>query len=87
MVIVLTSENPDLYRDDRTHLLNEIALNRIGRELDGKHIKYSLMTISINNYEANKIVFGATQINKELGAIARYLKAQSQNLWDLGFRT
>ncbi len=73
MVIFLTSENPDLYRDERTKLLNENALNRIGKELSSKHIKYNLMTISINNYESNKIVFGAQQINNELSNIARYL--------------
>ena len=54
LIIFLTSENPDLYRDNRTSLLNKNALNRIGKELWEKKIPFSLITISINNYEASR---------------------------------
>lgn len=73
LIIYLTSENPDLYREQRTNFLNEFALNRIGRELTEKHIKYSIIAVTINNYEANKIIFGAKQINSELKILSDFL--------------
>ncbi len=73
IIIFLTSENPDLYRDNRTGVLNDLALNRIGTELNRKHINYSVIVVSINNYEANKIIFGARQLNEELKALAAFL--------------
>ena len=73
IIIYLTSENPDLYRDNRTFLLNKDALNRIGLEFWEKKIPYSLMTISIHNYEASKIVYGISQINDELKIVANWL--------------
>lgn len=73
IIIFLTSENPDLYRDNRTFLLNKDALNRIGLEFWEKKIPFSLMTISIHNYEASKIVYGIEQINDELKIVANWL--------------
>jgi hypothetical protein len=79
LIIFLTSENPDLYRDNRTSLLNKNALNRIGKELWERKIPFSLITISINNYEASKVVYGVNQINDELKIIAAWLVQNYRN--------
>ncbi len=73
LIIFLTSENPDLYREGRTRLFNKNALNRIGREFREKRIPYSLLAISINNYEASKLIYGVNVINNELQIIAGWL--------------
>lgn len=72
-IIYLTAENPDLYREHRTNFLNEFALNRIGRELIEKHIKFSIIAVTINNYEANKVIFGAKHINSEVKIVSDFL--------------
>ncbi len=73
LIIYLTSENPDLYRDTRTRILNKNALDRIGRDFWDKKIPFSLITISINNYEVSKLVYGINQVNEELRVIAEFL--------------
>jgi len=73
MIIYLTSENPDLFKENRTRLLNEIALNRIGKEFWQKNIPFSLITVAINNYEASKMVYSIKQVNDELAVIASWL--------------
>ena len=85
IIIYLTSENPDLYRDGRTRLLNKEALDRIGREFFEKKIPFSLVTISINNYEASKMVYGIPQVNDELSSIAKWICKNYPN--DFSFYT
>ena len=73
IILFLTSENPDLYRDNSTFLLNKNALARMGLEFLEKKIPYSLMTISIHNFEASKMIYEPNQINEQLKIVANWL--------------
>ena len=44
-----------------------------------RKIPFSVMTISINNYEASKVVYGVNQINDELKIIAAWLVQNYRN--------
>lgn len=74
LIIFLTAENPDLYRDNRTTLLNKVALDRIGREFWENKIPFSLITISIHNYDISKMVYGIEKMNEELLKISHWIK-------------
>lgn len=73
LIIYLTSENPDLYRDNRTRLMNKAALDLIVLDYGEKKIPFSLMTMTIHNYEESKSVYGISQVNDGLKAIAEWL--------------
>lgn len=73
LIIYLTSENPDLYRDNRTRLLNKDALDLIGRDYWERKEPFSLITMAIHNYEESKSVYGINQVNDGLKAIAAWL--------------
>ena len=73
LIIYLTSENPDLYRDNRTRLLNKAALDLIGLDYWERKVPFSLMTMAIHSYEESKSVYGIAQVNDGLKAIAAWL--------------
>ncbi len=73
LIIYLTSENPDLYRDNRTRLMNKSALDLIGFDYWEKKIPFSLITMNIHNYEESKSVYGVYLVNDGLKAIASWL--------------
>ncbi len=73
LIIFLTSENPDLYREKRTRLMNKDALDLIGLDYWEKKVAFSLMTVSIHNYEESKSVYGISQTNVGLKAVASWL--------------
>ncbi|SFG65768.1 EAL domain-containing protein [Oribacterium sp. WCC10] len=73
IIIFLTSENPDLHRDNRTLLLNKDALDLIGYDYWEKKIPFSLLTIAIHNYEASKTIYGVTQLNDSLRTLSSWL--------------
>ncbi|WP_044915715.1 EAL domain-containing protein [Butyrivibrio sp. WCE2006] len=73
IIIYLTSENPDLYRDNRTRLLNKDALDLIGLDYWERKVPFSLLTMAIHNYEESKSVYGISQVNDGLKAIASWL--------------
>ncbi len=74
IIIFLTSENPDLYRDGRTRLLNRDALDMIGRDYWEKKIPFNLLILRIENYESSKSIYGIPQVNKNLKSIACWLR-------------
>ena len=73
LIIYLTSENPDLYRNNRTRLLNKDALDLIGRDYWERKEPFSLITMAIHNYEESKSIYGINQVNDGLKAIAAWL--------------
>ncbi|MCR4901736.1 MAG: hypothetical protein K6A23_02675, partial [Butyrivibrio sp.] len=73
IIIFLTTENPDLYRDKRSRLLNSDALNRIGGEFWEKKIPFNIITVTIYNYEASKSVYSYSQVSDELKVIGNWI--------------
>ena len=73
IIIYLTAENPDLYRDSRTKLMNKEALDLIQRDYREKRIPFSLLTMSIHNYEASKSIYGVSMVNDGLRIFASWL--------------
>ncbi len=74
LIIFLTSENPDLYREKRTRLMNKDALDLIGLDYCERNVPFSLVTISIHNYEESKSVYGISQMNSVLKAVASWIQ-------------
>lgn len=73
LIIFLTSENPDLYRDSRTKLLNKEALDMISFDYWERNISYSLLVMIVHNYETSKSVYGISQVNESLKRMADWV--------------
>lgn len=73
LVIYLTSQNPDLYRDRQTHLFNKDAFDVIGSEYLHKNIPFHCVIISAHNYETAKIIYGYGQLRRSLLLIGRWM--------------
>lgn len=73
LVIYLTSQNPDLYRDRQTHLFNKDAFDVIGSEYLHKNIPFHCVIISAHNYETAKIIYGYSQLRRSLLLIGRWM--------------
>lgn len=73
LVIYLTSQNPDLYRDRQTHLFNKDAFDVIGSEFLHKNIPFHCVIISAHNYETAKIIYGYSQLRRSILLIGRWM--------------
>lgn len=73
LIIFLTAENPDLYRDSGTGFLNKNALYLIGKDIQNKNIPFSLMTISLHNFGTLKAIYSMEQIKETLKIVASWL--------------
>ena len=73
IIIFLTAENPDLYRDSRTKLLNKEALDMIGLDYWERNISFSLIVMTVHNYETSKSVYGINQVNESLKMMAAWI--------------
>lgn len=73
LVIYLTSQNPDLYRDRQTHLFNRDAFDVIGSEYLHKSIPFHCVIISAHNYETAKLIYGYSQLRRSLLLIGRWM--------------
>ncbi|MBR3393332.1 MAG: EAL domain-containing protein, partial [Firmicutes bacterium] len=73
LVIYLTSQNPDLYRERQTHLFNREAFDVIGSEYLNKKIAFHCVVISAHNYETANIIYGYNQLKRCLTLIGQWM--------------
>lgn len=73
LIIFLTSENPDLYRDSDTGLLKKSALYLIGQDFLDKKIPFSLLIVSLHNYGALKTIYSMRQVKDALRIISSWI--------------
>lgn len=75
LVIYLSAQNPDLYRDRTTRLFNRPAFNLIGADLLRKNIPFHCIIAASHNYESAKAVYGFHQLNCGLQMIGAWMCA------------
>lgn len=73
LLIYLTSQNPDLYRDKQTHMFNRDAFILIGKEYLNKKIPFHCVILSAHNYESAKLLYGYNQLRRSLALIGRWM--------------
>lgn len=73
LVIYIAAQNPDLYRDHTTDLLNADAFDRILSELIFLRKPFCLTVASIYNYASAKATYGHEQLDESLRLAGRWL--------------
>ncbi|MBR1661012.1 MAG: GGDEF domain-containing protein [Acidaminococcaceae bacterium] len=73
LIIYLSAQNPDLYRDRKTHLFNKDAFNRIGAECLIKGIPFHCIVADVDNYESVKMLYGYQQMKRSMEQFGRWL--------------
>ncbi len=73
LVVYLSAQNPDLYRERKTRLFNKDAFDRIAAELLRENKRFRCIIASIHNYESAKVLYGHQQMNRSLELIGRWL--------------
>ena len=66
LVIFITSENPDLYRDKQTKLFNKEAFDLIGINYLYNNKSFHCVSVSVHNYEFVESLYGSKQLNESL---------------------
>ena len=74
LFIYLSAQNPDLYRDKETRLLNRAAFEKIGSEFLAKQIPFRYIVFKIDNYSSAKSLYGYQQLGKTADLIGQWLR-------------
>lgn len=69
LIIYLSMENPDLYRDHVIKLFNKDAFDLIGLDYLNKDLPFHCIIASVHNFETAKSLFGVRQLNNALISI------------------
>ena len=73
LIIYITAENPDLYRDPRIKLFNKDAFNVIGLDRLYRNNPFHCIIASVHNYETAKALYGAKMLNDTLKKVGDIL--------------
>lgn len=73
LVIYLSSQNPDFFRDRITKLFNRSAFEQIGLDFLRKNKPFSCILVTANNYETARSIYGFHQVNKSLALVGSWL--------------
>ena len=74
LFIYLSAQNPDLYRDKETRLLNRPAFEKIGSEFLAKKIPFRYILFKIDNYSSAKVLYGYQQMAQTADLIGQWLR-------------
>lgn len=74
LFIYLSAQNPDLYRDKETRLLNRSAFEKIGSEFLAKQIPFRYILFKIENYSSAKALYGYQQLGRTADLIGQWLR-------------
>ena len=75
LVIYLTAQNPDLYRERQTRLFNRDAFHVICQEYVSKGISFHCIVISTHNYDSARAIYGHSQLRRCMQLIGRWMVA------------
>ena len=73
LVIYLSAQNPDLYRDKKTRLFNQDAFDRICSEFLLHQVDFHCILATAHNYESAKALYGSQQLNRSLEVVGRWM--------------
>ena len=76
LIIYLTVQNPDLYRDRKTHLFNWNAMERITKEYIFRDIPFHCVTCNVQKFESSKALYGNRQIRRSMRLIGEWMLEQ-----------
>ena len=74
LVIYLTIQNPDLFRNKKTELFNREAFSHVVAELLDQGRPFSCMCICIDNYVSMRTLYGPRQLGNGLRLVGRWLR-------------
>ena len=73
LFIYLCAQNPDLYRDQKTHLFNKDAFDKIGREYLLGDMPFHCIVACVNNYTSAKALYGQQQLNRCMDMFGQWM--------------
>lgn len=74
LFIYLSAQNPDLYRDKKTHLFNKDAFEKIGTEYLVTGTPFHCIVATIHNYMSAKNLYGYQQLSTCLEIFGQWLR-------------
>ena len=74
LFIYLSAQNPDLYRDKKTHLFNKDAFEKIGTEYLVSGTPFHCIIATIHNYMSAKNLYGHQQLSSCLDIFGQWLR-------------
>lgn len=75
LVIYLSAQNPDLYREKKTRLFNQDAFDKICTEFLIERVDFHCILATVQNYESAKALYGAQQLSRSLELMGRWMMA------------
>jgi EAL domain-containing protein (putative c-di-GMP-specific phosphodiesterase class I) len=76
LVIYLSSQNPDLFRDKRTGLFNRDAFDRISGDFLIKDVPFHCIVAKADNYDTANALYGEQQVSRSLRMIGVWMIRQ-----------
>ena len=74
IISFLSFQNPTNYLEERTRFFNQQAFETTVHEMIASHKSYQILGFILKNYTDNRILYGNTQMDSGLNAIAGYLR-------------
>jgi EAL domain-containing protein (putative c-di-GMP-specific phosphodiesterase class I)/GGDEF domain-containing protein len=79
LFIYLSAQNPDLYRDKKTHLFNRDAFDKIGREYLYHGTPFQSIAANVYNYASTKTLYGQQQIDRCMETFGNWMRRTYPN--------
>ena len=79
LVIYLSAQNPDLYRDRKTHLFSLDAFDKIGREYMITKRPFHCIAITVNNVASVKTLYGQHQLERSMEIFGKWMTQHFPN--------
>lgn len=73
LVIYLSAQNPDLYREKKTLLFNQDAFDKICTEFLRRNLDFHCIIATAHNYESAKALYGTRQLTRGLRMMGRWM--------------
>jgi EAL domain-containing protein (putative c-di-GMP-specific phosphodiesterase class I) len=73
LVIYMTIQNPDLYRERKTYLFNLAAADKITKELLFRRLPFHCVTLNVQKYESLKTLYGNSQMMKSVTRMGEWI--------------
>jgi len=87
LIIYLSAQNPDLFRNRKTGLFNRDAFDRIVSELLYQQAPFHCIVASANNYDSAKALYGPHQLGECLRVIGQWLIDEFPGYYVFYFRS
>ena len=75
LIIYLSAQNPDLYRDQKVRLFNRDAFEAIVEEFIGKKEEFSCFGVSFRAFDTDRAVYGEENLKEAIRQISQFLQS------------